>query len=263
MDVAATLRVQVEWGADEALDEEPRDRLRPAAPAITSQAPIRSAPAQNAPAPGISPASAAPALAQQLAAGATTLDALRSAMEGFTGSPLRTTASTLVFGDGACTAGIAFVGEAPDAESDRSGRAFAGPAGRLLDAMLASIGLRRDDLRLLTLVPWRPPGGRVPAEAEIAACLPFAQRHLALLRPRALVLMGNAACRFVGGIEGGTRRARGRWHAAAIPGLDATVPALAFPPPEQALTQPAVKEAAWAELLRLRRFLDESHLTER
>ncbi len=254
-DAIALLRLQAEWGADEALAELPWNRLRPAAPE-------RTAPSPSAPAPTIPP-SAAPARAQLLAEGAATLDALRTALEGFDGSPLRATASALVFGDGACTAGVAVVGEAPDAESDRSGRAFAGPGGRMLDAMLGSIGLNRDDVRLLTLVPWRPPGGRAPAEAEIAACLPFVQRQLALLRPCALVLMGNLACKWVGGIEGGARRARGRWHAAAVPGLDAPVPALVLPPPEQILAQPAAKEAAWGELLRLRRALDASRITKR
>ncbi len=256
MDAAAALRLQVEWGADEALDELPWDRLRPVA------APARATPSPSTP-PASIPASAAPARAQQLAEGAATLDALRTALEAFDGSPLRATASALVFGDGACTAGVALVGEAPDAESDRSGRAFAGPSGRMLDAMLGSIGLQRDDVRLLTLVPWRPPGGRTPAETEIAACLPFVQRQLVLLRPRALVLMGNLACKWVGAIEGGTRRARGRWHAVTIPGLDAPVSALAVPPPEHLLTQPAAKEAAWGELLRLRRFLDEPQVTKR
>ena len=259
MDAAAALRLQlrlqVEWGADEALDELPWDRLRPVA------APMQAKPSRSAPAPSI-PASAAPARAQQLAGGAATLDALRMALEGFDGSPLRATASALVFGDGACTAGVALVGEAPDAESDRSGQAFAGSGGRMLGAMLGSIGLQRDDVRLLTLVPWRPPGGRAPAETEIAACLPFVQRQLALLRPRALVLMGNLACKWIGAIEGGTRRARGRWHAVAIPGLEAPVPALALPPTEQILTQAAAKEAAWGELLRLRRFLDGPQLTK-
>ena len=256
MDAAAALRLQVAWGADEALGELPWDRLRPVAAAA------RAAPSSRAPAPSI-PASAAPAHAQRLAEGAATLDALRAALASFEGSPLRATASALVFGDGACAVGVAVVGEAPDAESDRSGRAFAGPGGRMLDAMLGSIGLQRDDVRLLTLVPWRPPGGRAPAEAEIAACLPFVQRQLALLRPHALVLMGNLACKWVGGIEGGARRARGRWHAAAILGLDEPVPTLALPPPEQILAQAAAKEAAWSELLRLRRFLDASKITKR
>jgi uracil-DNA glycosylase len=206
-----------------------------------------------APAPG-SPAPAA--RAQHLAETAATLDALRAAMQGFDGCPLRATATSLVFGDGACAAGVALVGEAPDAESDRSGRAFAGRGGRMLDAMLGSIGLGRAEVRLLTLVPWRPPGGRVPTDAEIAICLPFVQRHLALLRPRALVLMGNLACVWVGGIEGGTRRARGRWHRVPVPGLATPVPALAMPAAEQTLAQPAAKEAAWAEWRRLRRFLE-------
>lgn len=252
MDVVALLRLQLEWGADEALGDAPWDRLAPAAPSL----PARLRTPDSAPPPRAVPAAAAPAEARRLADGAATLDALRAAMDDFAGCPLRLTASNLVFGDGAAEAGIALVGEAPDAESDRSGRAFAGPGGRMLDAMLGSIGLGRRDVRLLTLTPWRPPGGRAPSESEVAACLPFVQRHIALLRPRALVLMGNAACKWIGGIEGGARRARGRWHAVRVPGLDGDTPALALPPPEQVLTQPAAREAAWRELLRLRRSLD-------
>lgn len=260
MDAAAALRLQVEWGADEALDELPQNRLGDR----LRHAEARSLASVPRPAPAAStPASLAPGRARHLAEAAATLDALRAAMAGFEGCPLRSTATSLVFGDGACAAGVALVGEAPDAESDRSGQAFAGPAGRLLDAMLASIGLARGDVRLLTLVPWRPPGGRAPAEAEIAACMPFVQRHLALLGPQALALMGNLACAWVGGIEGGVRRARGRWHQVVVPGLDAPVPALAVLPLEQVLTQPAAKEAAWAELLRLRKFLDGSQVAER
>ncbi len=254
MDAAALLRLQVEWGADEALGEEPRDRLRPAAgaPAARPQAPVPPAPRTATPV----------ATAQSLAEQAATLDALRAAMECFEGSPLRATATSLVFGDGGCAAGVALVGEAPDAESDRSGRAFAGPGGRMLDAMLGSVGLDRAAVRLLTLVPWRPPGGRPPSDAEVAACLPFLQRHIALLKPRALVLMGNLACKWIGSIEGGARRGRGRWHSVTISALTTPVPALALATPEQALAQPAAKEAAWAELRRLRRFLDESQVTE-
>ena len=255
MDAASLLRLQVDWGADEALNDEPWDRLRPEAPATRP-----TTPAAPVPLP-LTPPAAAPARARELADAAATLDALRTAMAGFDGCSLRATASALVFGDGDCAAGVAVVGEAPDAESDRAGQAFAGPGGRMLDAMLASIGLGRADVRLLTLVPWRPPGGRAPAEAEIAACLPFAQRHLALVRPRALMLMGAVACRWIGGIEGGARRARGRWHHLAVSEEAPAVPALALPPLDQVLNQGSARQAAWLELLLLRRFLDESHLT--
>lgn len=251
MDAVAALRLQWEWGADEALSETPWDRLTPtAAPALRS--PVALAPAL--------PAAAAPARARALAQSAATLDALRAALDGFDGCALRATASALVFGDGACAAGLALVGEAPDADSDRSGRAFAGPGGRMLDHMLASIGLGPDDTRRLTLVPWRPPGGRAPTEAEIAACLPFVQRHLALLRPRAVILMGNLACKALGGIEGGARRARGRWHQVSLPGIEA-IPAIALPRPEQVENEITLREPAWNELIRLRKFLDGSPLT--
>ena len=249
MDAVAALRLQVEWGADEALSESPWDRLTPK-PALAPR------PRLVALAPAI-PAAAARALADA----AWTLEALRTAMEGFDGCALRATASSLVFGDGACAAGLALIGEAPDADSDRSGRAFAGPGGRMLDRMLASIGMAHDDVRRLTLVPWRPPGGRAPTEAEIGACWPFVRRHIVLLNPRVLVLLGNLACKTVGGIEGGARRARGRWHPIRLPGLDTMIPAVALPRPEQVEEDVTLRQPAWTELIRLRKFLDGSPLT--
>ena len=148
----AALALQAEWGADEALLETPPDRA--------------AAPAQSRAAPA---APAAPATVVRLptapsAAGAASLAELRAALEAFDQCALKRTATQLVFADGAEDARVMIVGEAPGGEEDRVGRPFVGPAGQLLDKMLGSIGLNRSTVRIVNVVPWRPPGNRTPSD---------------------------------------------------------------------------------------------------
>src|SRR3546814_10677450 len=97
----------------------------------------------------------------------------------FDGCALKVTATNTVFCDGVPGAPVMVVGEAPGGEEDRAGRPFVGPSGQLLDRMLASVGLdRRRNVYISNILPWRPPGNRNPTEGEMAACLPFIQRHL-------------------------------------------------------------------------------------
>ncbi len=231
MDPASLLRLQVEWGADEALDDTPRDRL--------AQPPVRAKPS----------ATLAPALSHGDAA---SLEALHAALAAFEGCALKATATHLVFGAGAATAGLVIVGEAPDRESDRTGDSFAGPAGAMVEQWLASIGLSREAARLTFLVPWRPPGGRAPTEAEISACLPFLHRQIALLQPRMLLLLGTLPGKTLLGIEVARRRLG--WHKANLAGLE--IPAIQVPAIERVLRDATAKQAAWAQLIRLRRALD-------
>ncbi len=251
-DALAALKLQIEWGADEALDEAPVNRARPPAPA---PCPTREAPA---PPRAVMPAArtvASVVQAEQAAAGADSLDALRAALAGFEGCALRDTAANLVFGEGR-KADLMLVGDVPGPDEDRSGRPFVGPAGALLDRMLAGIGLARDDIRIAMLVPWRPPGGRPPSETEIALCLPFLLRHVALAAPRRLVLLGPLAARALLPATGSRRRTRGTWVDLAVPGLAAPVPALATASPASLLASAAGRRAAWADLRVLRRALD-------
>jgi len=241
MDALALLRLQMEWGADEALEEAPRDRLHP------PSAPPRPAARPTPVGPSAPPAADA--------AGAETLAALRDAIAAFGGCALRDTATNLVFADGNPSAGLLFVGEAPTAAEDRSGRAFDGPAGAYLERMLASIGLGRETALFTPLIPWRPPGGRPPTAAELAACLPFLQRLIVLTAPHRLVLLGSLAQR---AILGTVPRKRGRgWIAAVVPGRPNPLPALALPNPELLLAKPAGRREAWAGLRLLRRSIDD------
>jgi uracil-DNA glycosylase family 4 len=269
----AALRLQVEWGADEALADAPLDRtalsaaLPPAgAPFPTAGAPAATRPAasplnRRAPAGGLLiPAAAPPAvsLAAELAAAAGSLDALREAMAGFEGSPLRETATNLVFADGVPGSGLMLIGEAPGADEDRLGRPFVGVSGRLLDRMLASVGLGRErDFYVTNILPFRPPGNRTPTDAEIALFLPFVLRHVELAAPRLLVLLGGTAAKALLRSREGITRLRGRWHEVAPRGEGGgALPALATLHPAYLLRNPAAKKDAWHDLLLLRRRLD-------
>ncbi len=273
----AALRLQMEWGADEALAEAPLDRTAlsaalppPGAPfPAAAKAPAAARPGAPPPPPAARPAPgqggllvplAAPpgaSRATELAAAADSLDALREAMAGFEGSPLRETATNLVFADGVPASGLMLIGEAPGADEDRLGRPFVGVSGRLLDRMLASIGLGRErDFYVTNILPFRPPGNRTPTDAEIALFLPFVLRHVELAAPRVLVLLGGTAAKALLRSREGITRLRGRWHAVAPREGAAALPALATLHPAYLLRNPAAKKDAWHDLLLLRRRLD-------
>jgi DNA polymerase len=247
----AALRLQLDWGADEALLDMPADRLAAAAAPPPAPAPL-AAPRQAPPPPALlSPA----ASAAELAARAGSLDALREAIAACD-TPLRETATNLVFADGNPEAGLMMLGEAPGADEDRQGRPFVGVSGRLLDRMLASIGLERSrDFYITNILPWRPPGNRTPTDAEINLFLPFVLRHVALVRPRHLVLLGGVAAKGLLRSKEGITRLRGRWHQVTAED-GASIPALATLHPAYLLRNPAAKRDAWADLVLLRRTLD-------
>ncbi len=260
--LAAALALQCDWGADEALMESPADRL------ALREAPARAPEAARpAPEPSPRPARAAPIAlaptppantrAEALAAAAHDLAALKAAIAAFDASPLKETATNLVFGEGVTDAGLMLIGEAPGADEDRAGRPFVGASGQLLDRMFASVGLSRESNFYITnILPWRPPGNRTPTDAEVALFLPFLRRQVALIRPKRLVLVGGVAAKgLIGGKEGITRL-RGRWHEVEIAGLG-RIPALPTLHPAYLLRSPASKRDAWADLLLLRRMLDQ------
>ena len=238
----AALRLQMEWGADEALLDEPVDRFARMAPVVPNRVP----PLRPTLHPVARPAATAIA-ANDLAGLHAEMDALAH--------PLRATASHTVGPAGNQHSGLLLIGEAPGPDDDRSGQAFSGPAGATMDRVLASAGLSREQAMLAFLVPWRPPGGRKPTESEIAFCLPYLHRLLLLVRPRRTVLMSGLALRALTGDAGGVRRGRGRWTAVTVPGAD-PIPALPMPPPELWLSSANAKSATWADLLALRAALD-------
>ena len=264
MDVLEALRLQIEWGADEALADLPLDRLAappPRAPAPppasrpTAQ-PMRPALAQPAilPVPGMAQAERA----RDIAAACNTLEDLRAALGGFDGCPLSATATNLVFNDGNPETELMLIGEGPGADEDRAGKPFVGKSGQLLDRMLASIGLDRTKCLITNVVFWRPPGNRTPTDAEVQACLPFLHRQIALVRPKRLVLVGGLSAKALTGNPAGILRSRGKWVQVQVPGLAAPLPALPTLHPAYLLRTPGAKREAWADLVLLRRTLDQT-----
>jgi DNA polymerase len=166
------------------------------------------------------------------------------------------TRTQVVVGDGALDAELMFVGEAPGYHEDRLGLPFVGQAGKVLDRMLATIDLdRRHNVYISNVLFWRPPGNRKPTNDEIAACLPFVWRHIALARPKVVVLCGGTAASALLNRAEGITKLRGRWFDLAVPGLDQPVPTLATYHPSFLLRAPPRKSEAWRDLLSLKKKL--------
>jgi uracil-DNA glycosylase len=251
----ALLTWQIEAGADEALEATPIDRFVAAAePAVAR----RTLPAAEPAAPVLT-AAASPPLpsngdgnAYRAAQAAQSLEELRAALESFDGCPLKATATNLVFADGNPAARVMLVGEAPGADEDRIGRPFVGVSGQLLDRMLAAIGLDRTKVYITNVLFWRPPGNRTPTPAEVAACLPFVERHIELIGPEILILAGNAAAKTLLLRNEGITRIHGRWFEYQTAGMSRPVPTLPIYHPAYLLRAPAQKRDAWRDLLQIR-----------
>ena len=146
--------------------------------------------------------------ARAAAKSAKTLDELRAILDRFDGCA-EATATQLVFADGNPKARIMFVGEAPGRDEDIEGLPFVGRSGKLLDRMLAAIGLDRTSVYIANIVPWRPPGNRTPTPQESQICLPFILRQIELVDPDILVCLGGPSAQTLLGIkEGITKTAR-------------------------------------------------------
>lgn len=191
------------------------------------------------------------ALSAGAAQAAGSLAALRSALESFEQCELKKGARNLVFGDGNPSARVMIISEAPNVEEDREGRSFVGPAGVLLDKMFDAIGLSRGNpdatlaIYITHALPWRTPQDRAPHPEEIAMMQPFLARHIALVNPEVIVVMGNAPMQAVLN-DTGILRARGTW------GQAFGKPVLPMAHPSHLLRTPAAKSQAWADLLALR-----------
>ena len=164
-----------------------------------------------------------------------------------------------VLGVGDVAADWLFIGEGPGAEEDARGEPFVGPAGKLLDAMLAAIDLRRgENVYIANAVKCRPPNNRTPDAAEIAACAPYLQRQIALLQPRLIVLLGRAAAHALLGDVGSLASLRGRrFEYAGVAGGRA-IPVLVTYHPAYLLRTHPDKAKAWEDLCRARTLMRSS-----
>lgn len=148
-----------------------------------------------------------------------------------------------VFGEGSPSARLMFIGEAPGADEDRTGRPFVGKAGQLLTDMITKgMGLRREDVYITNVLKSRPPGNRDPLPDEVAHCKPYLERQIEIIRPEFLCLLGRIAAQAVLDTALPLSRLRGRWHQYR------GVPTLVTYHPAYLLRNPAGKKDAWADL---------------
>jgi uracil-DNA glycosylase len=206
----------------------------------------------------VSPAPLAPdsavMAAREAAKSAASLDELRAILDRFEGCALRATATQLVFADGNPQSRVMFVGEAPGREEDLQGLPFVGRAGKLLDRMLAAIGLDRESAYIANIVPWRPPGNRTPTPQECAICLPFTLRQIELANPDILVCLGAPSMQTLLNVKEGILKTRGRW----LPYRTGTreIRAMATLHPAYLLRQPLQKRLAWRDFLAIKKMLE-------
>jgi DNA polymerase len=245
----AALSWQVDLGLGEVLGEVPVNRydLTEAAPKVAAPRPV----AQAVAPPPVREKADPVAAARALADGVQSLEALREAIHAFNHCELKKGARNTVFADGNPKARVLILGEAPDRDEDMEGRPFVGRAGQLLDRMFAAIGLSRQSpdsegaIYITNVMPWRPPANRDPDPAEMAMMQPFVERHIALVDPEVIVVMGNTPLLALTGAKG-ILRARGNWtQALGKPMLPMTHPAYL-------LRTPLAKREAWADLLSLK-----------
>lgn len=202
-------------------------------------APAAAAPSQESAPPQVAPGDAA---AQ--------LQALRRVVQPCTRCKLHEGRQHTVFGEGDPAAEVMFVGEAPGAREDQSGRPFVGDAGQLLDRILTgAMGLQRSQVYIANINKCRPPGNRVPEPDEVAACLPFLRQQIAIVRPKVLVCLGRTAAQNLLATTASTTALRGRT-------LDYEgIPVVVTWHPAYLLREPAHKRETWEDIKRVNRLL--------
>lgn len=268
-DLGELLAFYAEAGVDEALSEEPVNRFAQPAPArrqargdgavsANSERPAASVQRQPPPAQAAAaiPDEAQAALARELAAGAATLEELRSRLEGFEGCNLKFTAKNTVFADGNPQAPVMLVGEAPGRDEDMEGLPFVGRSGQLLDRILAAIGIDRSGVYIANVIAWRPPGNRTPTPHETEICRPFIERQIELVNPRVLVTLGGSSAKLLLNTTEGILRLRGNWRRYETRSGTA-ISAMPTLHPAYLLRNPAHKKLAWRDFLEVKARLRE------
>jgi DNA polymerase len=249
-----------EAGVDAAVGEHPVDRFAaetapPARkPSTAAQLPPNLELKGRASPPAAPPSPDAAALdARDAARSAKSLDELRTILDAFDGCALKATATQLVFADGNPKSRVMIVGEAPGRDEDIEGLPFVGRSGKLLDRMLAAIGLDRTSVYIANVVPWRPPGNRTPTPQETQICLPFILRQIELADPDVLVCMGNPSVQTLLNIKEGITKTRGRWFNFNTGTRE--IRAMPTFHPAFLLRSPLQKRFAWRDFLAIKKAL--------
>ncbi len=192
--------------------------------------------------------------ARAIADKCTNLVELRLALENFEGLSIKKTATNLVFADGSANADVMAIGEAPGANEDEEGIPFCGMSGKLLDKVLASIDLSREkNLYITNSIFWRPPGNRKPTAEENAVCLPFVEKHIALIKPKLILLVGSTSAAALLNSTETISRLRSKFYQYKNDYLDAPIPVAVIFHPSYLLRQPLQKKTVWFDLLKIQK----------
>lgn len=260
------LQWHIDVGVDEGILELPNDRttikpLPAAAPAMV---------VQRSETPDLLGASEARLESARIAAACKTLDELREAIAAFDGLSIKKTATNMVFSDGNPSAPIMLIGEAPGADEDKQGKPFVGVSGQLLDRIFKSIGLdRREEdpaksFYISNIINWRPPGNRTPTQGEVDISLPFIERHIALVKPKLIILCGGVSAKALLGSGESISKLRGRFHdyvplTTGVSDNASAITALATYHPSYLLRTPSQKRLVWQDMLMLRSHMEQNY----
>ena len=232
----------------------PRHSRKPAESTAHAPTPL---PATSAPSPSLRPAAFAPSTPPAAAhweppsapipsrapeGHPDTLESLATTIASCQACPLAPTRHNTVPGQGALNPDIMFIGEGPGADEDAQGLAFVGRAGQLLTKMIAAMGYTREQVFIGNIVKCRPPGNRTPTPQEMAWCMPYLKRQIAVIRPKLIVCLGSTAVRGLIGEQTGITRIRGTWR--EFEGI----PVMLTFHPAYLLRNPAEKGKVWTDL---------------
>ncbi|MGO0122399.1 uracil-DNA glycosylase [Desulfothermobacter acidiphilus] len=175
------------------------------------------------------------------------MEELEAAVKSCRKCPLAEGRTHVVFGEGNPHALLMLIGEGPGAEEDRQGRPFVGPAGQLLDRILAACNIKREEVYIANIVKCRPPGNRVPTREEAETCLPYLIRQIELIKPGIIVLLGATALQYLVGGNARITKVRGQW-------IDSLfgAKAMATYHPAALLRDPSKKRPAWEDFQKIR-----------
>lgn len=251
----AILQWYIDNGVDETVLSQPVNRLAPKPNIIPNSPLVAFKPNQVASVVTGTPEAKTEAV--KCATSATTLDELKLAIMNFEGLSLKKTAMNMVFASGNPSAPIMVIGDAPETEDDRVGIPFSGEVGTLTDKMFGAIGLSRhsDDpsksIYLTNVLNWRPPGNRSPLATEIELSLPFIRRHIELIKPKAIFLMGGVASKAILGSDLAIGKLRGKTHAVTWDNFECS--SMVSYHPSFLMRSPLKKKEAWEDLLLLQK----------
>jgi DNA polymerase len=184
---------------------------------------------------------------QILAQSCQNLGELKQALMDYEECSLKKTSKHTVFADGNPEAKVMIIYESPDHEDDELGKPFAGASGQLLDKILQSIGLSRETCYLSPIIPWRPPGNRLATLQEIDLCLPFIIRHIELIAPHFLVLLGGPTSKALLGNDRPISQLRGQWIDFVRSKIMKPIPSIVTYHPAYLLKTPSQKKLAWQD----------------